>query len=88
MAATQALPDQEMYQAGLLILGQIQQLQLTLNSLYYDTLAARGLVDDNKWANDKFFTHQTEELMRSVVRIQDSVFAVYNAGYDLTMRCR
>ena len=87
-AAAQALPDQEMYQAGLLILGQIQQLQLTLNSLYYDTLAARGLVNDNKWANDKFFTHKTEELMRSVVRIQDSVFSVYNAGYDLTMRCR
>jgi hypothetical protein len=88
LAATQALPDPEMYQAGLLILGQIQQLQLTLNSLYYDAVAARGLVDDNKWANDKFFTHKTEELMRSVVRVQDSVFTVYNAGYDLTMRCR
>ena len=88
LAASQALPDPEMYQAGLLILGQIQQLQLTLNSLYYDALAARGLVGDNKWANDKFFTHKSEELMRSVVRVQDSVFSVYNAGYDLTMRCR
>jgi hypothetical protein len=88
MAATQALPDPEMYQAGLLILGQIQQLQLTLNSLYYDAQAARGVVNDNRWANDKFFTHKTEELMRSVVRVQDSVFSVYNAGYDLTMRCR
>lgn len=88
MAASQALPDPEMYQAGLLILGQDQQLQLTLNSLYYDALAARGLVNDNAWANDKFFTHKTEILMSSVVRIQDSVFAVYNAGYDLTMRCR
>jgi hypothetical protein len=88
MAASQALPDQEMYQAGLLILGQIQQLQLTLNSLYYDALAVRGLVGDNAWANDKFFTHKTEQLMGSVVRVQDSVFAVYNAGYDLTMRCR
>ena len=88
MAATQALPDPEMYQAGLLILGQTQQLQLTLNSLYYDAQAARGLVDGNQWANDKFFTHKTEELMRGVVRIQDSVFAVYNAGYDLAMRCR
>ncbi|MFI5348281.1 MAG: hypothetical protein ACHQ2Z_01950 [Elusimicrobiota bacterium] len=88
LAATQALPDQEMYQAGLLILGQDQALQLTLNSLYYDTQAARGLVNDNKWANDKYFTHKVEELMRSVVRVQDSVFSVYNAGYDLTMRCR
>jgi hypothetical protein len=88
LAASQALPDQDMYQAGLLILGQIQQLQLTLNSLYYDTQAARGLVDQNKWANERFFTHRTEQLMMSVVRVQDSVFAVYNAGYDLTMRCR
>ena len=88
LAATQALPDQEMYQAGLLILGQDQQLQLTLNTLYYDAMAARGLVNDNAWANEKFFTHKTEELMRGVVRIQDSVFSVYNAGYDLTMRCR
>jgi hypothetical protein len=88
MAATQALPDPEMYQAGLLILGQIQQLQLTLNATYYDAMAARNVVAENKWANDKFFTHKSEELMRSVVRVQDSIFSVYNAGYDLTMRCR
>lgn len=88
LAASQALPDPEMYQAGLLILGQVQQLQLTLNSLYYDALAARGVVGENKWANDKYFTHKTEILMGSVVRVQDSVFAVYNSAYDLTMRCR
>ena len=88
LAAAQALADPEMYQAGLLILGQIQQLQLTLNSLYYDATAAHGVVNDNPWANDKFFTHRSDELMRSVVRVQDSVFSVYNAGYDLTMRCR
>ena len=88
MAASQALPDPEMYKAGLLILGQVQQLQLTLNTLYYDTLAARGVVEQNAWANDKFFTGKTENLMFSVVRVQDSVFSVYNAGYDLTTRCR
>lgn len=88
MASTQALPDQEMYQAGLLILGQIQQLQLTLNTVYYDTLAVRTLVHENEWANEKYFNQKTEELMRSVVRIQDAVFSIYNSGYDLTMRCR
>ncbi|NNN06720.1 MAG: hypothetical protein HKL90_12535 [Elusimicrobia bacterium] len=88
MASTQALPDPEMYKAGLLILGQIQQLQLTLNTLYYDVLAARGVVYQNAWANDKFFLARTENIMFSVVRVQDSVFAVYNAGYDLTIRCR
>lgn len=88
MAQSQALPDPEMYQAGLLILGQIQQLQLTLNQVYLDAVAARNLVHENAWANDKAFTHKTEELMRSVVRTQDAVFAIYNAGYELAMRCR
>jgi hypothetical protein len=88
MAQSQALPDPEMYQAGLLILGQVQQLQLTLNQLYYDTVAARGKVYANRWADDQFFLDKTEGMMRSVVRVQDSVFAVYNAGYDLTLRCR
>jgi len=88
IAQSQALPDPEMYQTGLLILGQVQQLQLTLNALYTDTNAVRGLVAENKWANDVNFTNKTEELMRSVVRVQDSVFAVYNSGYELSMRCR
>lgn len=88
LASSQALPDPEMYQTGLLILGQVQQLQLTLNALYTDMNAVRGLVVENNWANDKNFSNKTEELMRSVVRVQDSVFAVYNAGYELAMRCR
>ncbi len=88
IAQSQALPDPEMYQAGLLILGQVQQLQLTLNALYTDMIAVRGLVADNQWTRDNDFSHKTEELLRSVVRVQDSVFAVYNAGYELAMRCR
>src|SRR3989339_809360 len=74
MASSQALPDPELYQAGLLILGQVQQLQLSLNSLYLDAVAARQVVADNRWSTDKYFRHRTEELLRNVVRIQDSVF--------------
>ena len=88
IASSQALSDPEMYQTGLLILGQVQQLQLALNALYLDMTGVRGLVVENKWVSDKNFSHKTEELMRSVVRVQDSVFTVYNAGYELTMRCR
>ncbi|MBI4059996.1 MAG: hypothetical protein HY403_01055 [Elusimicrobia bacterium] len=88
IAQSQALADPEMYRTGLLILGQVQQLQLTLNALYADMNAVRGLVQENKWGNDVNFTRKTEDLMRGVVRVQDSVFAVYNAGYELTMRCR
>ena len=88
MASSQALPDPELYQAGLLVLGQVQQLQLALNALYLDTAAVRQLVADNDWATEKFFRHSAGELLRSVVRIQDSVFSVYNAGYEFSMRSR
>lgn len=88
IAQSQALADPEMYQAALLILGQVQQLQLTLNALYLDATAARDLVAENKWAGDKNFVHKTDELLRSVMRVQDSVFSIYNAGYELAMRCR
>lgn len=88
LAQSQALPDPEMYQTALLILGQVQQLQLTLNALYLDATAARAVVHENKWAGDKHFVHKTDELLRSVMRVQDSVFSVYNAGYELAMRCR
>jgi hypothetical protein len=90
MASTQALPDPEMYQAALLILGQVQQLQLQLNALYLDATAARAIAVDpaNNWASDKQFRQRTEMLLRAVVRVQDSVFSVYNSGYELAMRCR
>lgn len=88
IASSQALPDPEMYDATLLILGQVQQLQLELNTLYLDTVEARRLVYDNQWAADNNFRVRTEALLRSVVRVQDAVFAVYNAGYELSMRCR
>jgi hypothetical protein len=88
MASTQALPDPEMYQATLLILGQVQQLQLQLNTLYLDAVEDRRIVYENSWAADKNFKNQTESLLKSVVRVQDSIFAVYNAGYELAMRSR
>lgn len=88
LASSQALPDQEIYNAALLILGQVQQLQLTLNSLYLDTLAVRNVVAENRWGTDKHFRHTTDELLRSAARIQDSTFSIYNAGYELAMRSR
>lgn len=88
LASSQALPDPEMYQAALLVLQQVQQLQLQLNTLYLDTVEDRRLVYENGWAADKAFKTRTESLLRSTVRVQDSIFAVYNAGYELAMRSR
>jgi hypothetical protein len=88
IASSQALPDPEMYQATLLILGQVQQLQLQLNTLYLDTVEDHRIVYENSWGSDKHFKHRTESLLRSIVRVQDSIFAVYNAGYELAMRSR
>lgn len=88
LASSQALPDADMYKACLLVLGQVQQLQLQLNALYLDTVAAQKLVNDNSWATDKEFRRQTAVVTRAVVNVQDSIFAVYNAGYELAMRSR
>ena len=88
IASSQALPDPQMYQAGLLILGQVQQLQLELNTLYTETTAVQTQVLENQWGGNKFFTHKMNELMRNVVRIQDSVFAVYNAALELSLRSK
>jgi hypothetical protein len=88
MAQGQALPDPEMYNATLAILTQVQQLQLQLNALYLDTVEDRRLIYENGWAADKAFKLRIESLLRSVVRVQDSVFSVYNAGYELAMRSR
>ncbi|MBI4679512.1 MAG: hypothetical protein HY748_18215 [Elusimicrobia bacterium] len=88
MASSQALPDPEAGQASLVILSQIQQLQLALNALYLDAVTVRGRVYENKWAADKFFLYRTELLYRSVVRIQDSIFTVYNSALELHLRSR
>ncbi|MFA6317062.1 MAG: hypothetical protein WC943_06555 [Elusimicrobiota bacterium] len=88
MASSQALPDAEAGQASLVILGQIQQMQLRLNALYLDAVAVRGRVHENKWATDKFFLFRTESLYRNVVRVQDSIFTVYNAALELHLRSR
>jgi len=88
LASSQALPDQDIYQAALLILSQVQQLQLQLNALYTDAMAGRTIIADNTWGTDKHFRYHTDQLISSVVSIQDSVFAVYNAGYELAMRSK
>ena len=88
IAASQALPDGEMYQATLLILGQVQQIQLQLNALYADAVEAERIVGENNWATSKMFRHQADLVTRSAVRAQDSVFSIYNAGYELAARAR
>ncbi len=88
LASSQALPDPEVNQASLLILGQIQQLQLALNALYLDTAAARAQVVENSWAADKHFNHKVDLLYRSVVRVQDSVFKAYNSALELHLRSK
>ena len=88
MASSQALPDHEMYEASLLIIGQIQQLQLSLNAAYLNMVEARKIIYDNNWAADKHFRQRADLLLRSIVRIQDSVFSVYNAAYELSLRSR
>ncbi|MBI4375764.1 MAG: hypothetical protein HY549_04865 [Elusimicrobia bacterium] len=88
IASSQALPDSEMHQSTLLILGQIEELQLKLNQVYLDTVALRDQVHQNNWATNKYFKQWTDMLTRSVVRVQDSVFSIYNSAYELSLRSR
>jgi len=88
MTITQALPDAELTAAATQLIGQIQQLQLELNAMYLDTTATRQLVDTEPWATDDFFRYSADNLLKSVVSVQDSVFAVYNASYELHTRSR
>lgn len=88
MAITQALPDPELTAAATQLIGQIQQLQLALNAMYLDTTALRQLIDTEPWAVDDFFRYGGDHLLKSVVSVQDSVFAVYNAAYELHVRSR
>ncbi len=77
-----------MYHSSLLILGQVLKLQLQLNETYLDSVEIRRLSHTNRWASDKDFRQKADALLKSVVRIQDAVFSVYNAGYELTVRSR
>lgn len=88
LAISQALPDPELTAAATQLIGQIQALQLGLNALYLDTAAVRQLVDTEPWATDEFFRYSADHLLKSVVHVQDSVFSVYNAAYELHLRSR
>lgn len=88
MSISQALPDPELTAAATQLIGQIQQLQLQLNTLYLDATEVRKLVDAEPWATDEFFRYSAQGLLQAVVQVQDSVFAVYNAAYELHLRSR
>ena len=83
LCQTQALPDPKLTEMAMLVIAQIQQIQLRLNDLYLDTAATHQQVKAEQWAGDDFFRFSAEHLLRAVVETQDSVFTVYNAGYEL-----
>lgn len=83
LCQTQALPDPRLSENAMLVIAQIQQIQLRLNDLYLDTSSAHAQVKRETWAGDDFFRFSSEYLLRAVVEVQDSVFTVYNAAYEL-----
>jgi hypothetical protein len=66
-----------------LLIAQIQNVQLKLNTLYLDTVTAANVVRKETWYADEFFRYSCEDLLSSVVSVQDSVYTVYNASYEL-----
>lgn len=83
LCSSQALPDPKLTQTATLLIAQIQNIQLALNTLYLDSVSVQNAVRSETWAVSEFFRYSSEHLLRSVVNVQDSVFSVYNASYEL-----
>ena len=83
LCSSQALPDPKLTQKATVLIAQIQSVQLKLNTLYTDSAAVDEAVRAESWGVEDFFRFSATNLLRSVVSVQDSVFAVYNASYEL-----
>ncbi|MBI5243457.1 MAG: hypothetical protein HY922_07180 [Elusimicrobia bacterium] len=83
LSSSQALPDPKLTEMAALLIAQIQNVQLKLNTLYLDTVAVANAVRKETWYADDFFRYSTEDLLSAVVSVQDSVYSVYNASYEL-----
>ena len=83
LCATQALPDPKLTENAKLVIAQVQQVQLRLNGLYADTAAVDRKISKETWMADDFFRFAGKHLLKSVVSVQDSVFAIYNSSYEL-----
>lgn len=83
MSSSQALPDPKLTKNATLLIAQVQNVQLKLNDLYTNSVAVHGTVMAETWYVDKFFRFRASHLLRTVVEVQDSVFSIYNASYEL-----
>jgi len=83
MSSSQALPDPKLTEKATLLIAQIQNVQLKLNALYLDTVSVVNAVRRETWYADDFFRYSAEDLLSSVVSVQDSVYSVYNSSYEL-----
>lgn len=83
LGSSQALPDPKLTEKATLLIAQIQNVQLKLNDLYTHTAAVHREVMAETWHVDDFFRFSAEHLLKTVVGVQDSVFSVYNASYEL-----
>jgi len=83
MGASQALPDPKLTEMSMLLISQVQNIQLALNALYTDSVAVNAAISAETWGVEDFFRYSSDHMLRSVVQVQDSVFTVYNASYEL-----
>lgn len=83
LCSSQALPDPKLTENATLLIAQVQNVQLKLNDLYTSAAEVDRMVQAEDWAVNDFFRHRSENLLRAVISVQDSVFAVYNSSYEL-----
>lgn len=83
LSSSQALPDPKLTEMAALLIAQIQNVQLKLNTLYLDSVSVASIVRKETWYADDFFRFSCEDLLTAVVSVQDSVYTVYNSAYEL-----
>lgn len=88
LASSQALSDPKMEQASLVILAEIRQLQLDLNAVYLNAVAVQKDAWKFSRPKDRYLRSSLWMLVRSMRRIQNSVYSIYNSARDLALRCR
>lgn len=88
MASTQALPDPDLMATAAALIQQIQASQLQLNALYASAVAVKGQVNEQTWLKDKTLQYNAEHLVKASLSVQDSLFEVYNAAYELYVRSK
>lgn len=88
IAATQSLPDPELARTAAVMIHQVQAAQRQLNMLYADATALQNQINARTRHKQNFLRYNASILVYSIFHTQKSIFAVYNAAYEIYLRSK